>query len=171
MFSLLNTVAQVGLQCKRTCVKLLPMTYSVVNFELKRTTVRSRVQQVKDSLRRAEKNGERENYSQRMLIKLRIDAAIKDIGRWYENGESLEQIAVRLDTTANTIWRRLKKMGVETRRAVRYNRKPFCDICGRPSKGYSKFCNLHWRLKEAERSYRWFQNNKKKGASCPVNYV
>ena len=152
VFSLLNTVAQVGLQCKRTCAMLLPMTYSLVSGALKRKTVRTPEQQVKDSLREAEKNGEREKYSQRMLIRLRVNAALQDIRRWYENGESLEQIAVRLDTTSNTVWRRLKQMGVETRRAVRY-RDPFCGVCGRPSKGYSKLYDLHWRLKEIGRAH------------------
>jgi hypothetical protein len=148
------------------------MTYSIVETTLGPTAKpRADVQWTRESLRRADKNGKRKVYIQRMLIKLRVDAALPDIRRWYiDDGESMKQIAARLQTTSNCIWRRLRKMGVEIRAAVRYNRKPKCRVCGKPSKGYSELCPLHWRLHAADRSRDWWRKNKKKGACCPVDY-
>lgn len=149
------------------------MTYSLVEtaFEQKKKT-RTQAQWTRESLRRADKNGKREVYMERMLIKMRVDAALPDIRRWYvDEGESMRQIAARLNTSGNCILRRLKKMGItEIRSSNRYRSNSKCSVCGKPGKGYSELCPLHWRLHAADRSRNWWRKNRKKGASCPVNY-
>ena len=148
------------------------MTYSLIETVLEpKQKTRTQAQWTRESLRRADKNGKRKVYMKRMLTKMRVDAAMLDIRRWYvDEGESMWQIADRLNTTANCIHRRLRKMGIEIRAAVRYNRKPKCRVCGKPGKGYSELCPLHWRLRAADQSRDWWRKNRKKGASCPVNY-
>ena len=131
---------------------------------------RTTEQWARESIRRAEKRSERKVYAERMLIKFRCDKNMSNIKHWYEAGESMKIIAKRLGTTPNNIHRRLRRMGVTIRRAVRYQKVVNCKVCGKTAKGYTELCALHWRLRAAKRSKDWWTKNRKKGACCPVEY-
>jgi len=145
------------------------MTYSLVDAALTARKTRTDAQWTRESLRRADKNGDRAVYRQRMLIKMRVDANLLNIRRWYvDENQSTNEIAQRLKTSSNCILRRLRKMDVVVRPPVRYHRKPYCTVCNKPSKGFSELCTLHWRLHAAKRARDWWIKNRKKGASCSL---
>lgn len=111
------------------------------------------------SFRRAEKNSERLVHAQRMLQMMKTNASMAEIARRYESGESAVEIGASLGTSSNAIYRRLRKLGVKIRKSSERTRK-HCDQCSRPTKGYSKLCPFHWKIRMAAHQLRWYYNNK-----------